>query len=134
MTIVSKLMVRNVVVVSPRDKVVEAARKMGKIGVSSLVVTEGNKVKGIVTRSDFIERVVARGIDSSSITIGQIMTKKVKTIRATANIMEALRLMKFHRLSQLPVLEGNKLVGIIALRDALNHLARYFLVKEWRQE
>lgn len=134
MTTVSKLMVKNVTVISPKGSVVDAANKMKGTGVSSLIVAEDNEVRGIVTRSDFIDRVVARGIDPRSTMIEQIMTKKVVTIKAKANIIEALRLMKLQKFSQLPVVEEGKLVGVIALRDALNYLAEFFLISGWRQE
>lgn len=133
MTTVSKLMVKNITVVSPEGSVVDAENKMKETGVSSLIVTEDNEVRGIVTRSDFIDRVVARGIDPRSTMIEKIMTKVV-TIKAKANIIEALRLMKLQKFSQLPVVEEGKLVGVIALRDALNYLAVFFLISGWRQE
>ncbi len=59
MTKVRDLMIKNVVKASLKERVIDAAKKMKETGVSSLVVTEGNKVRGIITRSDFIDRVVA---------------------------------------------------------------------------
>jgi len=134
MTTVSKLMIKNIIVISPEKSVVDAANKMKKSGISSLIVTENNQVRGIVTRSDLIDRVVARGSDPRSITIEKIMTKKVLTIKPKANIVEALRLMKLQKISQLPVIEDGKLVGVVALRDALSYLAKFFLISGWRQE
>ena len=134
MTTVSKLMVKNIIIISPEESVVDAANKMKKGGISSLIVTEDNEVRGIVTRSDIIDRVVARGIDPRSTTIEKVMTKEVVTIRPKANIVEALRLMKLQKLSQLPVIEDGKLVGVVALRDALSYLAKFFLSSGWRQE
>jgi CBS domain-containing protein len=127
-------MIKNIIVISPEKSVVDAANKMKKRGISSLIVTENNEVRGIVTRSDLIDRVVAEGSDPCSTTIEKIMTKEVVTIKPKANIVEALRLMKLQKLSQLPVIEDGKLVGVVALRDALSYLAKFFLISGWRQE
>jgi len=127
------LMVKDVIIASPREMAVDAAKKMKATGVSSLIVTEGKEVKGIVTRSDFIDRVVAEGKDPTSTPVEDVMTKNVLTIEAKDGILEALRLMKRHRYSQLPVVEEGKLVGVIALSDVLNYVAKFFLISGWRQ-
>lgn len=133
MTKVSDLMIKNIVVASPKEKVVDAARRLKATGVSSLIVTDDGQAKGIVTRSDFIERIIAEGRDPSSITLDEVMTDNVLTIEAGKSILDALRLMKKHRYSQLPAVEGGKLVGVIALSDVLSYLAKFFLVSGWRQ-
>lgn len=130
---VSDLMVKDVIVASPKERAVDAAKKMKATGVSSLIVTEGDEVKGIVTRSDFIDRVVAEARDPSSTTVEDVMTKDVVTIDADAGVMEALKLMKKYRYSQLPVIKDGRLVGVIALSDALNYIARFFLASGWGQ-
>ena len=134
MTIVSKLMVKNIIVISPEENVIDAAIKMKKHGISSLIVTEDNEVRGIITRSDIIDRVVVKNGKPRSTTIEKIMSKEVVSIGPKSNIVEALRLMKLQKLSQLPVIDEGKLVGLISLRDALSYLAKFFLIGGWRQE
>jgi len=130
---VSELMVKEVVVASPKERAVDAAKRIKASGVSSLIVTEHNDVEGIVTRSDFTDRVVAGGKDPASTLVEDFMTRDVVTIDGDASILEALRLMKKHRYSQLPVVKEGKLVGVIALSDALNYIAKFFLITGWSQ-
>ena len=106
---------------------------MKETGVSSLVVTEGNKVRGIITRSDFIDRVVAEAKNPNTTLVEDIMTKDVLTIDANASIIDALKLMNKYKYSQLPVVDKGELVGIIAIRDALNYIAKLFTASGWGQ-
>ncbi len=133
MTKVRDLMIKNVVKASLKERVIDAAKKMKETGVSSLVVTEGNKVRGIITRSDFIDRVVAEAKNPNTTLVEDIMTKDVLTIDANASIIDALKLMNKYKYSQLPVVDKGELVGIIAIRDALNYIAKLFTASGWGQ-
>jgi len=130
---VSDLMVKDVVTVDPDETVIEAANKMKETGVSSLVVARGKKVLGIITRSDFIDRVVALARDPRSTKVSEIMTKDVQVISPDSGIMDALKIMKEKRFSQLPVVSNDELVGIIAISDTLNYIARFFMAGRWGQ-
>ncbi len=130
---VSDLMVKDVITVDPDETVLEAANKMKETGVSSLVVTRNKKVLGIITRSDFIDRVVAEAKDPRSTKVSEIMTKEVQVISPDSGIMDALKIMKEKRFSQLPVVSGDELVGIIAISDTLNYIAKFFMAGRWGQ-
>jgi CBS domain-containing protein len=134
MTKVFDVMVKNVVVVTPKVTVKNAGQKMIENGVSSLVVTEGDKIRGIITRSDLVDRVIVKELNPSSTLVKNIMTKKVETIESEKSILEALRLMKKQKYSQLPVVKEEKLVGIVSLSSALNYIAKFFLISGWRQD
>lgn len=130
---VSDLMVKDVITVDPDETVFEAANKMKETGVSSLVVSRNKKVLGIITRSDFIDRVVAEAKDPKSTKVSEIMTKDVQVISPDSGIMDALKIMKEKRFSQLPVVSKDELVGIIAISDTLNYIAKFFLAGHWGQ-
>lgn len=130
---ISDLMVKDVITVDPDETVFGAANKMKETGVSSLVVTRNKKVLGIITRSDFIDRVVAEAKDPKSTKVSEIMTKNVQVITPDSGIMDALKIMKEKRFSQLPVVSDDKLVGIIAISDTLNYIAKFFMAGRWGQ-
>ncbi len=130
---VSDLMIKDVVTVDPDESVLEAACKMKETGVSSLVVARDKKVLGIITRSDFIDRVVSEAKDPRTTKASEIMTRNVQTISPDSGIMDALRVMKENRFSQLPVVSNDELVGIIAISDTLNYIAKFFLAARWGQ-
>lgn len=130
---VSDLMVKDVITVDPDETVLKAANKMKETRVSSLVVTKNKKVVGIITRSDFIDRVVAEAKDPKNTKVSEIMTRNVQVISPDSGIMDALKIMKEKRFSQLPVVSDDKLVGIIAISDTLNYIAKFFMAGQWGQ-
>ena len=66
-------------VVSPDTSVEEAAKIMTKEGIGSLVVCQNKELVGIITEKDFVERVVAKGLNARDLKVKDIMTKKVYT-------------------------------------------------------
>ena len=81
--------------------------------ISSLIYMKGSKIKGIITEDDIIEN-YGKGVRAS-----QIMEKQVVTITTDTTIQGAARKMEKHKVSVLPVLENDKLVGIVSAKDLL---------------
>ncbi len=123
---VRELMKKDVVVASPDSTISEIAVKMKEHGISSVVIVEDGRACGIVTRSDLVERVVATGVDPSR-KASEIMSAPAVSVDEDEDILQALRIMEEKKFSQLPVTKGGRLVGIIALRDLLRFLARFFV-------
>jgi CBS domain-containing protein len=97
--------------------VVEAARTMAQEDVGPVPVVEGGRVVGIATDRDIVVRVVAEGRDPNSTTIGEIASTDLVTVEPDTNLDEALRLMAQNQVRRLPVVEGERLVGIVAQAD-----------------
>jgi len=117
---VKQAMTRNVLVTSPDFSVRSAAKVMAEQRVGSLVVQQDNKIVGIITELDIIWKVVANDKDPNTTTVGEVMSKKVITIRADQTLEEASALMVEHKIKKLPVLEKDKLVGIITATDLIS--------------
>jgi CBS domain-containing protein len=117
---VKQAMTKNVLVTNPTFSVRSAAKIMAEQRVGSLVVQENNKIVGIITELDIIWKVVANDKDPNTTTVGEIMSKKVITIRADQTIEEASVLMVENKIKKLPVVENNKLVGIITATDLIS--------------
>jgi CBS domain-containing protein len=99
------------------DSVVEAARMMRDQDVGSLPVVEGGRLIGIVTDRDLAMRVVADGADPASVTVGDVASRDAVTTAPEEDLDEALRLMAHHQVRRLPVVEADRLVGILAQAD-----------------
>ena len=97
--------------------VVEAARLMKEKGVGPILVMDDGHVEGIVTDRDIAVRVVAEGRDPNSVRVGEIATKDVRTVSPDDPADEAVRLMREKAVRRLPVVEGDKPVGIVSLGD-----------------
>jgi CBS domain-containing protein len=117
---VKQAMTKNVLVTNPTFSIRSAAKVMAEQRVGSLVVQENNKIVGIITELDIIWKVVANDKDPNTTTVGEIMSKKVITIRADQTIEEASALMVENKIKKLPVIEGDKLVGIITATDLIS--------------
>ncbi|WP_026583650.1 DUF294 nucleotidyltransferase-like domain-containing protein [Bacillus sp. J33] len=115
---VQDVMSEEVAAVSPRATVQEAAQLMHEKRTSSVLVTEKESLKGIITERDMVERVVARGIKLSA-EAGTIMTPEPVSISRSAYYYDAISLIFSKGIKHLPVVEDSKVVGIVTLSDLL---------------
>ncbi|HSP71217.1 MAG TPA: CBS domain-containing protein [Gaiellaceae bacterium] len=103
--------------VAPSTAVVEAARLMKQHDVGSLPVVEGGRLSGMITDRDIALRVVADGRDPDGVTVADIASGDLATIRPDQELDDALRLMAKQQVRRLPVVENDRLVGILAQAD-----------------
>lgn len=115
--LVREAMNPQVIVAKPEATVMESARIMSQYGVGSLVILENGKIIGIVTERDVIGKVVARGQDPRFVKLEDIMTKDVITVEADQTVEDACESMTENNIKKLPVIENEKLVGIITATD-----------------
>jgi CBS domain-containing protein len=103
--------------IAPLESVVEAAKLMRAENVGSLPVVESGRLVGMVTDRDIALRVVADAENASAITVGQIASSDPVTVKPDANLDEALGLMAKHQVRRMPVVQNDRLVGIVAQAD-----------------
>jgi len=106
------------VTVPPACTLGEAARLMGRHGVGSLLVVNGDQFVGIVTDRDIAVRGVGDGLALDT-EVSAVMTDVPVTIQGSADIFEAFRTVKAAGVRRLPVLEDSDLAGIITVDDML---------------
>lgn len=110
------IMSTDVAYCSPQDNVYEAASLMKDHNVGMIPVVENGVLKGVVTDRDLVIRGIAER-KPNSMTVGQIMSNQLLTGTPDMSIDEAARLMAEAQVRRLPVVENNKLVGIVSLGD-----------------
>jgi IMP dehydrogenase len=111
---------RDVARISEDDTVVTAAMLMSQSRIGSLVVTRGaDKVVGIFTERDVLNRVVAVRRDPEQTLIGDVMTTPVACCQPSTRLSEVSSVMSAKRIRHMPVVEGGKLVGMISSGDLL---------------
>ena len=98
------------------DNVYEVAVKMKELNVGSIPIVDSGKLVGMITDRDIVLRCVAEKHPASS-KVEDIMSSDLITISADANSREAVRLMAEHQIRRLPVVEGDRLIGIVSLGD-----------------
>ncbi len=114
--LVKDVMNKNVVVAKFDVTIREATKVMNKFRIGSLVVLKEEKIAGILTERNVLEAVAA-GKDPDSIAIEDIMTKNVVTIDPDEAVEVAVDLMTQHKIKKLPVVENDKIKGIITASD-----------------
>jgi CBS domain-containing protein len=118
---VKDVMVKEVVTVQSDQTAQHAAALMGEQRIGCLVVHEDNKVVGIVTERDLLNRVLAIAVDPEKTLVRQIMSKPVVTVKPDVELEAAVELMFKHRIKKLPVVEEQEgksvLVGLVTLTD-----------------
>jgi CBS domain-containing protein len=114
---IRELMTPNPVTMPGTASVHEAARAMRDQDIGDVVVIEHQQVCGIVTDRDIVVRTVAEAQNPANITLGDICSHSLLTVRPTDSVEHAVRLMRTHSIRRLPVVDGGKAVGIVSLGD-----------------
>jgi CBS domain-containing protein len=100
------------------DSTVDAAiKEMNHQRIGSLMVTDAGYMVGIFTERDVLTRVVAADLDPKSTPIRDVMTVRFKSIEEDASVEDAMQLMKEYKIRHLPVLRGDKLLGMLSIGD-----------------
>ncbi|MCD6313015.1 MAG: CBS domain-containing protein [Thaumarchaeota archaeon] len=125
MRITDEVLVREVmsspVIESREDESAEEiARKMMKYKVGAIIVTsEDGSPLGIITKTDLVEKVIAKNVKPSEVKAKDIMSTPLQTIEPEAKIEDALRKMSKLGISRLAVIYKNRLSGLISVKDIL---------------
>ena len=100
--------------------VLEAARTMQQHNVGALLVVDGTRLVGIFTERDALFRVLAEGRNPQTTRLAEVMTSQPQTIHPDEPFLHALRLMHKGRFRHLPVVEFDRPLGMVSVRDALD--------------
>ncbi len=124
---VTEIMTADVEMCTVETPILEVAAKMRKVNVGSIPVTENGELYGIVTDRDIVTRAVADQL-SLDTPVSKILSKQVIMGNPDMDIEEAAELMSTKQIRRLPIVENNRIVGIVSLGDiavktASNHLA-----------
>lgn len=110
---------REVYAIQKNISVYEAAQYMASKHVGAVPVLDGAHLVGIFSERDVITRVVTRGLDPKAARVEDVMTKDLIVASADESYESCLRKMKQAACRHLPIVEGDRLLGVISLRDLL---------------
>jgi CBS domain-containing protein len=103
--------------VSPDATVYDALKLMAEKEIGALVVLEDGKMVGIVSERDYARKIILKGKTSKDTTVREIMTSEVIHTRPDEKVRKCLSLMAKHHFRHIPVLEEERLVGILSIED-----------------
>ncbi|MCE7031900.1 CBS domain-containing protein [Lysobacter sp. GX 14042] len=103
--------------IGPDAPVVDAIRSMAQQGIGALVVLQGDRLAGVVSERDYARKVVLQGRSSSSTRVDEIMTADVVQVGPEDTVDRCMQLVTDRRLRHLPVVEGDRVVGVVSIGD-----------------
>jgi CBS domain-containing protein len=104
----------------PSASVYDAIRLMAEKSVGALLVMRDGKLIGIVSERDYARKVVLQGRNSHDTPIADIMSSPVLTVTPAHTIEECMRIVTEQRFRHLPVIDGDRVVGIVSIGDLVN--------------
>src|ERR1700747_2882038 len=102
--------------------VFEAIEMMDEKNVGALLVMDGERLSGVISERDYTRKVFLRGKRSRETKVSEIMSSEVETTRPHEGVEQCLRLMTEKHIRHLPVVDGDKVIGVISIGDLVKHV------------
>jgi CBS domain-containing protein len=103
--------------IDPDAPVLEAVRLMAEHGIGALVVMRGDELVGVLSERDYARKVILKGRSSSETAVREIMSSPVLTVHPQQSARDCMRLMTEHRVRHLPVLDRDRVSGVLSIGD-----------------
>jgi CBS domain-containing protein len=113
---------RDIWSISPDATVFDAIAKMAEKDIGSLVVTHGDKIVGMITERHYARNVVLKGKTSPATPIRDIMERHVVVAQPEQSIEQCMAIMTDKHIRHLPVVDGEKLIGVISIGDLVKSI------------
>ena len=114
---VKDIMIKEIITVNPTTKIRDAVNLMNKNGIGCLVVIRKDKPVGIMTERDVLKKIVCGCMNPEQTRVSEIMSKPLIFGRVDMDWSEAVKLMLDRSIKKLPILDGERLVGLVTLTD-----------------
>lgn len=105
--------------------VLDAIKLMAERGVGSLLVMDGEVMKGIVTERDYARKVIVKGRASDTTRVSEIMSAEVCTATVDQTVNDCMTVMTNRRIRHLPVVDGDRVIGLISIGDLVQAIIAY---------
>jgi CBS domain-containing protein len=108
--------------VKPDNTVFEALQKMAEKDVGAVMVIDNNRLVGIFSERDYARKIILHGLASKNTKVGDFMTREIIYVHPGTSIYDCMALMTNKRIRHLPVLEQDKIEGLISIGDVVNYI------------
>ena len=107
---------------SANANVLDAMKQMAQYNVGAMLVMDGGKIEGILSERDIVRKVDVQGKACATTLVRDIMTEKVLYVEPGQSLEECMALMTEKRIRHLPVLENDRLLGVVSIGDVLREV------------
>jgi CBS domain-containing protein len=113
---------REILSIDPSATVFDAVAKMAEKDVGSLVVMDDDEIVGMITERHYARNVVLKGKTSPATPISDIMERNVVVVQPEQSVEQCMAIMTDKRIRHLPVVDGEKLIGVISIGDLVKSI------------
>jgi len=108
--------------VTPDMTVYAAVEKLARLDAGALLVMDGDRLAGVFSERDYTRKITLVGRNSKETLVSEIMTANVITVNATTRTRECMSLMSARKIRHLPVIDGERVLGMISIRDIMDDI------------
>lgn len=116
---------QEVISIAPHRPVFDALVVMAEYEIGALIVLEGDKLVGIFSERDYAREVVLKGKSSKTTAVSEVMTANVISVKLGDTVEQGMTVMTEKRIRHLPVLDNNKVVGMLSIGDLVKETIAY---------
>ena len=106
----------------PENRVIDSLFLMAEKNISCILIMNQEHLAGIFSERDYARKVVIKGKNSTETLLKEVMTDKLITISPKTGLDECMQLMTDHRIRHLPIVDSNKVVGLISIGDVVSEM------------
>ena len=123
---------RGLCTIGPDARVYDALKLMAEKEIGALLVIENDKLVGIISERDYARKVILHGKSSHDTPVREIMTERVICVQPDRTVDECMALMTDKRFRHLPVIENDKLIGVLSIGDLVKETIseQQFMIKQ----
>jgi CBS domain-containing protein len=116
---------KEIISIAPHRPVFDALVVLAEYKIGALVILEGDKLVGIFSERDYAREIVLKGKSSKTTAISEVMSSNVLTVKPSDTVEQAMSIMSEKHIRHLPVLDGNKVVGMLSIGDLVKETIEY---------
>jgi CBS domain-containing protein len=116
---------KTVISIAPHRPVFDALVVLAEYKIGALLVLDGDKLVGIFSERDYAREIVLKGKSSKTTPISEVMSSNVLTVKPNDTVEQAMNIMSDKHIRHLPVLEGDKVIGMLSIGDLVKETIEY---------